>query len=91
MLHRVALVRTDVSEELRASFIMIKRIVEQRKTLAITGNRRIVTAAKTSNLTLPIRAWKQQNSNMKISADVVIEKQKRRVFEHTNFIHYDGQ
>jgi hypothetical protein len=35
MLRRVALVRTDVSEELSASFIRVTRIGEIRKTLAV--------------------------------------------------------
>jgi hypothetical protein len=39
MLSRVALVRTDVSEELSASFIRVTRIVELGTTLAITSNR----------------------------------------------------
>jgi hypothetical protein len=39
MLRRVALVRTDVSKELSASFIMVTRIGELG-TLAVTGNRR---------------------------------------------------
>jgi hypothetical protein len=36
MLRRVALERTDVSEELSASFIMVTRIVELGTTLAVT-------------------------------------------------------
>jgi hypothetical protein len=40
MLRRVALVRTDVSEELSASFIRVTRIGELGTTLAITSNRR---------------------------------------------------
>jgi hypothetical protein len=40
MLYRVALVRTDVSEELSASFIKMKRIGELGTALAITSNRR---------------------------------------------------
>jgi hypothetical protein len=40
MLHRVALVRTDVSEELRASFIRVTRTAELGTTLAVTSNRR---------------------------------------------------
>jgi hypothetical protein len=40
MLRRVALVRTDVSEELSASFIRVTRIGELRTTLAVTSNRR---------------------------------------------------
>jgi hypothetical protein len=40
MLRRVALVRTDVSEELIASFIRVTRIGELGTTLAVTSNRR---------------------------------------------------
>jgi hypothetical protein len=39
MLRRVALVRTDVSEEPRASFIRMTRISELGTTLAVTSNR----------------------------------------------------
>jgi hypothetical protein len=38
MLRRVALVRTDVSEELSASIIRVTRIGELRTTLAVTSN-----------------------------------------------------
>jgi hypothetical protein len=38
MLRRVALVRTDVSEELSASFIRVTRIGEIGTTLAVTRN-----------------------------------------------------
>jgi hypothetical protein len=40
MLRRVALVRTDVSEELSASIIRVTRIGELGTTLAVTSNRR---------------------------------------------------
>jgi hypothetical protein len=40
MLRRVALVRTDVSEELSAYFIGVTRIGELGTILAITSNRR---------------------------------------------------
>jgi hypothetical protein len=40
MLRRVALVKTDVSEEFSASFIKVRRICELGTTLAITSNRR---------------------------------------------------
>jgi hypothetical protein len=40
MLRRVALVRTEVSEELRASFVRVTRIGELGTTLAVTSNRR---------------------------------------------------
>jgi hypothetical protein len=54
MLRRVALVRTDVSEEPGASFIRVTKIGELGTTQAATSNRTpffIVTAVKTSNLT----------------------------------------
>jgi hypothetical protein len=40
MLHRVALVRNDVKEELSAPFIRVTRISELGTTLTITSNRR---------------------------------------------------
>jgi hypothetical protein len=42
LLRRVALVRTDVSEELSASFIRVTRIGELGTTLAVTSNRRML-------------------------------------------------
>jgi hypothetical protein len=42
MLGHVALVRTDVSEELSASFIRVTRIGELGTTLAVTSNRHAV-------------------------------------------------
>jgi hypothetical protein len=42
---RVALVRTDVSEELSASFIRVTRIGELGTTLPVTSNRRYFFAA----------------------------------------------
>jgi hypothetical protein len=52
MLRRVALVRTDVSEELSASFIRVTRIGELG-TIAVTQKTAffIATAVKTSNPT----------------------------------------
>jgi hypothetical protein len=45
MLHRVAVVRTDVSEELSASFIRVTRIGELG-TLAVTSNRRTLRSVR---------------------------------------------
>jgi hypothetical protein len=42
MLRNVALVRTDVSEELSASFIRVTRIGELGTTLAVTSNRHML-------------------------------------------------
>jgi hypothetical protein len=47
MLRRVALVRTDVSEEFSASIIRVTRIGEVGTTLALTSNlRRLLVKAK---------------------------------------------
>jgi hypothetical protein len=48
MLRRVALVRTDVSEERSASFIGVTRIGELGKTLALTSNKRIISSQHAS-------------------------------------------
>jgi hypothetical protein len=42
ILRREVLVRTDVSEELSASFISVIRISELGTTLAVTSNRRML-------------------------------------------------
>jgi hypothetical protein len=42
MLRRVALVRTEVSEERNASIIRLRRIDDLGKTLAVTSNQRIL-------------------------------------------------
>jgi hypothetical protein len=51
MLRRVALVRTNVSEELSVSFIRVTRIGELGTTLAVTSNRRTLRSSETSVLT----------------------------------------
>jgi hypothetical protein len=48
MLCRVALVKTDVSEGLSASFSRVTRIVELGTTLVVTVNRRTLRASVTS-------------------------------------------
>jgi hypothetical protein len=42
LLFRVAIVRTDVSEELNPSFIRVTRIGELGTTLAVTSNRHML-------------------------------------------------
>jgi archaellum biogenesis ATPase FlaH len=42
MLLRVALVKTDVSQEISASIMRVTRIVELGKTLAVTSNQRML-------------------------------------------------
>jgi DNA-binding TFAR19-related protein (PDSD5 family) len=50
LLHRVALVRTDVSEELSASIIRVARIGELEITIAVTSNRRMLRRATRRNI-----------------------------------------
>jgi hypothetical protein len=50
MLRGVALVRTDVSEELSASFIRVTRISELGTTLAVTSNRRTLRSTSVRRL-----------------------------------------
>jgi hypothetical protein len=50
MLRRVALLRTEVSEELSASFIRMTRIGEVGTTLAVTGNRRTLRRNKRASV-----------------------------------------
>jgi hypothetical protein len=72
MLHCVALVRTEVSEELSASFIRVTRIDELGTTLAVTNNQhtlceeisRGVTSQKT-----PLKKKREYNSNVKCLLD----------------------
>jgi hypothetical protein len=52
MLRRVALVRTDVSEEVSSSFIRVTIISELGTTLAVTSNRRVGILGISSQETL---------------------------------------
>jgi hypothetical protein len=58
MLRRVALVRTDDSEEISASFIRVSRVGELGTTLAVTSNRRTVMkeALSSSEMSVLTRA-----------------------------------
>jgi hypothetical protein len=56
MLRHVALVRTDVSEELSASFIRVTRIGELGTTLAVTSNRRMLRVFLRNVRQLPVTA-----------------------------------
>jgi hypothetical protein len=50
MLRRVALVRTNVSEELSASFIRVTRIGELGATLAVTSTRRTLISSQRASV-----------------------------------------
>jgi hypothetical protein len=53
MLRRVALVRTDDSEELSASFIRLTRIGELGTTLAVTSNRHTSVLTRATRRNIP--------------------------------------
>jgi hypothetical protein len=57
-LRRVALVRTDVSEELIASIIRVTRIGELGKTSAVTSNRRTFTYITTQRASVASSGWR---------------------------------
>jgi hypothetical protein len=50
MLRRVAIVRTDVSEELSASIIKVTRTCEIGTTLAVTSNRRLCISSQRASV-----------------------------------------
>jgi hypothetical protein len=72
MLRCVALVRTDVSEELSASFIRVTRIGEIGTTLAVTSNRRtlhrlLVTANVVPSSPILVTLMKEALSSSEMS------------------------
>jgi acetolactate synthase regulatory subunit len=66
MLHRVALVRTDVSEERIAPIIRVTRISELGTTLAVTSNQN--HAAKKIHVTLVMEAIRSSDASIHTKA-----------------------
>jgi hypothetical protein len=64
MLRRVALVRTDVSEELSASFIRVTKIRELGTTLAATSNRASVVPSSPILVTLMKKALSSSETSV---------------------------
>jgi hypothetical protein len=79
---RVALIRTDVLEELRSSFISVKRFGKLRTTLAVTSNRRtlrrrlLVTASVVPSSQILVTLMKEALSSSETS---VLTRAARRI------------
>jgi hypothetical protein len=91
MLGRVALVRTDVSEELSASFIRVTRIGELGTILAVTSNRRtlgrnvlLVTASVVPSSPIVVTLMTGELSS---SETTVLTRATRRNIQEDTILH----
>jgi hypothetical protein len=86
MLGRVALVRTDVSEE-RIVFIIVERISELGTALAVASNRRTLLVTANIVSTLPILVTLTMEVIHYSEISVLTRATRRKIPEH-GIIHY---
>jgi hypothetical protein len=92
MLRRVALVRTDLSEEISASIIGVTRIGELEITLAVTNNRRTLRSVRrllvTANVVLiPLILVILMMEALSLSETSVFARAIRRIIPEDAILH----
>jgi ABC-type molybdate transport system permease subunit len=87
MLHRVALIRTEVSDELIASFIRVTRIGELGTTLAVTSNRRTLLVTASVVVSSPILVTLMKEALSSSETLLVTRATRRNISEDTTLLY----